>query len=382
MCDINDKSNNKKVYNHYVPQFLLRHFSENKKSISMYMKSKQKYVSDAPINRVAGCNYLYGKTSEFEDWFCEIEGHAAKIINDICDTKKIPNNKNLKEFLYAFFLISETRTKAMADNYTGFWNNVIKNDIKYAIMNGHSKFNGFSDQDIDQIRISVNIPNLDLVKSAIQIAKHIKDLKMILIINDTDVPFILSDCPVVKYNPYLIECTNIDTFGWYHRGILAFLPISNNFLLGLIDTQIYKVKYLKKGKIIISDKQQINELNKLFALHAEDFIFFNQNMKSEYVESLLREIANTKTLDFSQLMIASFAMKSIKNKINFYFLQMKQPPLKGDHYNHSELYRKKIIPSLYASKKEYKKDKKIDYNKILGNIKKSLDAKEETENEQ
>lgn len=105
-------------------------------------------------------------------------------------------------------------------------------------------------------------------------------------------------------------------------------------------------------------------------------------MKSEYVESLLREIANTKTLDFSQLMIASFAMKSIKNKINFNFLQMKQPPLKGCHYNYSEYYRKKIIPSLYASKKEYKKDKRIDYNKIFENIKKSLYAKEETENEQ
>lgn len=382
MCDINNKSNNKKVYNHYVPQFLLRHFSENKKSISMYMKSKQKYVSDAPINRVAGCNYLYGKTSEFEDWFCEIEGQASKIINYICDTKKIPNNKNIKEFIYAFFLISETRTKEMADKYTEFWNNAIKNDVKYAIMTGNSNFNGFSDQDIDKIRISVNIPNLDLVKSAIQIAKHIKDLKMILIINDTDVPFILSDCPVVKYNPYLIECTNIDTFGWYHRGILAFLPISSNFVLGLIDTQIYKVKYLKKGKIIISDEQQINELNKLFALQAENYIFFNQSIKSEYIESLLKEPPKINKFDYSKLMITNLSVKSIKNKINLYFLQMKQPPLKGDHYNKSELYRKKIIPSLYDSKEKYKIDKKIDYNKIWGNIKKSLNVKEETENEQ
>lgn len=201
-------------------------------------------------------------------------------------------------------------------------------------------------------------------------------------INDTDVPFILSDCPVVKYNPYLIECTNIDTFGWYHRGILAFLPISSNFVLGLIDTQIYKVKYLKKGKIIISDEQQINELNKLFALQAENYIFFNQSIKSEYIESLLKEPPKINKFDYSKLMITNLSVKSIKNKINLYFLQMKQPPLKGCHYNYSEYYRKKIIPSLYASKKEYKKDKRIDYNKIFGNIKKSLDAKEETENEQ
>lgn len=382
MCDINNKnkSNNKKVYNHYVPQFLLRHFSESKKSISMYMKNKHKYVLNAPIDRVAGCNYLYGKSGKFEDWFCEIEGQASKIINYICDTKKIPNNKNIKEFIYAFFLISETRTKEMADKYTEFWNNAIKNDVKYAIMTGNSNFNGFSDQDIDKIRISVNIPNLDLVKSSIQISKYIKDLKMILITNDTDVPFVISDCPVVKYNLFLKDCIN--SYGWYHKGILAFLPISSNFVLGLIDTQIYKVKYLKKGKIIISDEQQINELNKLFALQAENYIFFNQSIKSEYIESLLKEPPKINKFDYSKLMITNLSVKSIKNKINLYFLQMKQPPLKGDHYNKSELYRKKIIPSLYDSKEKYKIDKKIDYNKIWGNIKKSLNVKEETENEQ
>ena len=33
-----DKNRNQKVYNHYVPQFLLKNFSENDKSISMYIK--------------------------------------------------------------------------------------------------------------------------------------------------------------------------------------------------------------------------------------------------------------------------------------------------------------------------------------------------------
>ena len=375
-----DKIKNKKIYNHYVPQFLLKQFSDNQKSISMYLKDKQKYVSNASIGRVAGCEYLYGENCKFEDWFCCIEGNASEIIKNICKNEKIPNNKNVKEFLYAFLLISETRTKEMADNYTRCCNDIIKNYIKYGIMTGHPDFIGLSVQDIDKIKVSINIPNLDLVKSSIKISKNIKDLKMILIINKTNKSFVISDCPVVKYNLYLKDCININSYGWYQKGILAFLPISNDCVIGLIDTQIYKIKSLKNGRIFISDEKQIYELNKLFALQAENYIFFNQSIKSEYIESLLKETPKINKFDFSKLMITNLSVKSIKNKINISFLKMKVKPLKGQYHNHSDYYRKKTIPHLYGSKEKYKQDKKINYNRIFKMIETSVKSKEEQNN--
>lgn len=366
------KYGNEKKYNHYVPVFLQKMFSDNKKSVSMYIKSKDIYVENSPIRRNARSEYLYGKSGELEEWFCKYEEPASKIIKNICLKESLPLKQNLKEFLYSFFTVSEARTKAIGEDMTNSYNKAVKTAVKYAIAAKCSDVNDFTPEDIENIKISIDIPNLSLLREALEVARHIKDLKMILMINKTNTSFVLSDCPVAKYNPYLIDCININGYGWYQKGILAFTPISKDYALGLIDTSIYKIKSLRFGKIFINSEEQINELNKLFALQAEEFIFLAKDLTEDYVKSLLSEESETKAFNLEQLMITNLSIKSIKNKINFSFLKMKVKPLKGHYHNKSDYYRKSTIPLLYNSKEEYKKDKKVDYNKFFENIEKII----------
>jgi hypothetical protein len=62
-----------KKKNHYVPQFYLRNFSLDKKSIGMYHLPSRKHIQTASIANVVCRDYLYGKTKEIEDWFTKQE---------------------------------------------------------------------------------------------------------------------------------------------------------------------------------------------------------------------------------------------------------------------------------------------------------------------
>ena len=50
-----------KKYQHYVPKFYLRFFSNDDKSIGTYIKKHNKYTSKAPLDSIGGEDYLYGK---------------------------------------------------------------------------------------------------------------------------------------------------------------------------------------------------------------------------------------------------------------------------------------------------------------------------------
>jgi hypothetical protein len=98
-----------KVYNHYVPQFLMRNFSDNGNSIGQYIKNYRSYIKDASIKKICGANYLYGKTSELEDILCDLESLWAKSIKKIC----------IKESAWSRFVIltAERREKETSNNY-------------------------------------------------------------------------------------------------------------------------------------------------------------------------------------------------------------------------------------------------------------------------
>ncbi|HEX2983013.1 MAG TPA: DUF4238 domain-containing protein, partial [Ignavibacteriales bacterium] len=51
---------------HFVPQFYLRNFSENKKSLCDYNLSNNKYIKNASIKDMASQNYFYGKDENIE----------------------------------------------------------------------------------------------------------------------------------------------------------------------------------------------------------------------------------------------------------------------------------------------------------------------------
>ncbi|MBM6884334.1 DUF4238 domain-containing protein [Pseudoflavonifractor phocaeensis] len=348
-----DKGRNQKVYNHYVPQFLLKNFSENDKSISMYIKDTGHYVKDAPIRKVAGSDYLYGENGKIEDIFCEIEGFAAGIIKKICSNEQLPKSKQDKEFLYLFFTLSEARTKEIADNFTQILNDYVKNTARFGMYLGLPGFAEFTDDEIEELKVTMEIPNLCSIKAATNMSDAIRDLQMLLIVNRTKTPFIIADTPVTKYNYYLLNCKNVMGYGWFQKGIIAIMPISNSYAIALVDTCIYRIRSFNKKKVVINDDNEIFQINKLFALQAKQFIYANQRIPAEYIAQLLDEKEELRALNANQLFLTVVSVRSIKNRIQLPFLKMKVKPLYGQAHKSTDYYRKHTIPLLNGDSKTW-----------------------------
>ena len=78
----------KKKNNHFVPQFHIRQWSSDKKTIMTYNISKDKYIRNASIKNQASKNYLYGHDENFENIMGEIETYASPLYTKIISNKK------------------------------------------------------------------------------------------------------------------------------------------------------------------------------------------------------------------------------------------------------------------------------------------------------
>lgn len=309
-----------KVYNHYVPQFLMRNFSDNGNSIGQYIKNSRSYIKDASIKKICGANYLYGKTSELEDILCDLEGLWAKSIKKICIKEKLPLNKEEKKLIYSFITVSDARTYDMAMRQKKSFNEIIKNDVRYAHL---TKTEEFKSIDENRVKIKLNRPNLIPIKYALDIVDILYTKTVLaLIINSTSIPFITSDCPVAKYNYLLLD--DFCGYGWEQKGLLAFVSVSSKCMLALIDKNTYKINSLNPNKIILHDYESVTELNKLMALQANNFLLFNNSLEKEYLDLISKDKLKDINLDFSHLCVAYCHIKSVKNKINLPFLRLRR----------------------------------------------------------
>ena len=318
----------KKVSNHYVPQFYLKNFSNNKKSIGMYIIDKRKYCKEASIKEQACKDYLYGKDTKLEDMFMDIEREVSKIINDIIDTSSIPlRNSAEYALLLLFMLISETRNLKTADSYNNFI------DISMKTLAKMDRRCNISHDILDRVKISMKIPNLTSIKVAHDIYPILFDLKCVLLINKTDRQFITSDNSLVKYNQMYVERRYTSRgYGLGNMGIQLFFPITPQLCICLFDHCIYDYKANMDENIEINKEGQIDEVNKLFFLNTYNSLYFNDKTKESYINRLVSSIEHSNSELDKEIAIfgtendklIAYSPKKVKERINMTFFIIRQ----------------------------------------------------------
>ena len=191
---MSNNANNKKNQ-HYVPQFYLRNFSNNQKSIGGFFLKNNKYIPNLSINKTACKEYIYGQTMAIENALCKIEQECSIIISNILSTEQLNLTNDEYTLILLFIMISESRTLQIAD-----YNDAqLATLAKILIENSQSK-NANSN-------VHYEIPNLTSMQTSIKLIYLLTDLKLLLIKNETNRGFITSDNPVVRYNQYFV-CRN------------------------------------------------------------------------------------------------------------------------------------------------------------------------------
>lgn len=261
-----------KKKHHYVPQFYLKLFSNNEKSVGMFTNKSKHYIADASIKTQAYEDYLYGKTDEIENELMRIEGEVATTIKNILKTKSFPKKDSEEYYTFLLFLtLSEARVSRAGESSNSQLKKFIAETLTISPNCEYTK------DELDKANFEYTVPNLLPMKVAAKTYLMLLDLKPVLIKSNCDRQFITSDNPIIRYNYfYVVRNYQLRGYGLGTRGFQVILPISPKYAIMLYDSKVYDVNNLNQGIIHLSKGKNIDELNRLIYLNSYLYIFFQQ----------------------------------------------------------------------------------------------------------
>ena len=272
----------KRKKQHFVPRFYLKLFSNNNKSIGIYNIKRRKYIPSGSIKNQAYLDYFYGKDGNIEELLALIENEASQLLSKICAERWLPEYGSDEHFnLLTFVLFLHSRTE-----YIGTQMNEMIDKLSKRILIEQPEFKS----EIDNFEIKLNkAANFVLGVVALMVPLG-KDLKYKLLLNKTTDFFVTSDHPVVKYNQFLeSKEAPWGITGLQSKGLQIFLPIKPELILLLYDSNIYKVGNKKRKVVRIDKRDDVKSLNILQFINAHNNIYFNNQVREEYISELNKE---------------------------------------------------------------------------------------------
>jgi len=256
---------------HYVPQFLLRNFSNNTKNINLYNFKSDDFKKQVPIKGQCSEDYFYGKGKKTEEGLGSIEDFISPIIKEL--------NLKAKEIssLLTFVSLQTFRTKYYVDMAIEIANNtakeIISNNYEFRETSGHEDL-------VIDIKARRDVLAKKNIQNAIMALPLLQDLKCKVLINENSGSFIISDNPCVLYNLCFHNLEQGSNIALLSKGLMIILPISAKKSIIFYDNKCYKIGD-KKASMVKIKAEDVAELNKLQILNADENIYFLDNNEHE-----------------------------------------------------------------------------------------------------
>lgn len=350
-----DKQKNDKRRQHYVPKFYLRNFSENNKSVGIYLFKTNKIIEHGSINDNLWAEYFYGEDAMIENKLAEHEGRWNDIISSIINTERLPDTERDLTWLRYFILISSARTLKRGNQTNNDYTTLIKKVLE---VEEPELFKRIMNAGEDRLFVKMKYPALPFINVAQQFVPLVIDLKMELLINRSTIDYVTSDNPTVFYNQLFQEKNLSRGFGWGESGIQFIVPISPRIAICMYDSEVYDIK-----ENILNSNSTINKLNELFLNNSDELIVFiyggDAKAKSEklsYIDRLVKRRGDTSVQDDDCNMI-TFSNKQIvgKNDLSDIFeIKQKYKEMRISNHSKEEIEQKlniemeKLVAKLQA----------------------------------
>ncbi|MDE0380483.1 MAG: DUF4238 domain-containing protein [Rhodospirillales bacterium] len=267
---------------HYVPQFYLRRFSKDGKSINIWNISNEKKIESANLKNQCYRNYFYGKDKDFEESLSYIEGQAARILHTIEGKLLLPAPGSEDHLtLVLFVLMQHARTLHSADSI----NEMVDNIAKYILR--HSEMA----EQIDPSEFTVGLE--DAARLSLSVATScypiLLDLQCKVLVNKTTHEFVTSDNPVVLYNPFLAFRKHLSNTGLSAKGLQIIFPVGPEFILLFYDDTVYKIGNDDTYIVEVRKTNEVSALNGLQVCSALNNMYYKHDDFD--IESLYRTLS-------------------------------------------------------------------------------------------
>ncbi|MBB5769106.1 DUF4238 domain-containing protein [Xanthomonas euroxanthea] len=213
---------------HYVPRTHLKPFTKDGegKAISLFNLRQSRLITGAPAKNQCSRDYFYGHDLKLERSFQKIEGRYGSDISNIQDN--IGSDEVVSTaWMRLYWCLQWARTEAAAESARAMGVGVA--------------------EIVRDPKLAAGIKSNEWVHMALRTMQHaeetVRDLKMVLINNATECPFVTSDNPAVVTNRLHLINKNIETrtFGINNAGALLCLPLTPKVLALFFDSDVYAV---------------------------------------------------------------------------------------------------------------------------------------------
>ena len=220
---------------HFVPQFLMRHFSVDDSSIGIYNLRSGKIIERGSIKHQACRDWFYGRDGKAEHALGRIEGGASKVLRQIIESGKPPTRySNNHRVLATFLLIQSARTAQAAAEANEMTNKVGK------LMLGNALTDPSLLAALDDLTIQLTEPAAEALRPVVLATPLILDLKIKLLHNVSSTPFLLGDHPAIKHNG-LYSGAEVSVLGLANLGLQFLMPISPDYAVVFYDEKAYSL---------------------------------------------------------------------------------------------------------------------------------------------
>jgi hypothetical protein len=263
---------------HYVPKSTLRHFAcdADERQINIINIKRGRIISRASLRDQCYRDYFYGKATQVEQNLCQMEGIFAGLARKMIGSNKIDRLDGLH--IVMMIALQRARTLRAEEEINGMVDKMAKLMM----------FNRVSEEELRKVRVGLTDSASFMVGQALALSPITLDLKQFLIVNQSSVPFIISDNPVVVTNWFCrVRLPSRSSAGMTRSGLQMFMPLSPKHALLLHDNNVYQTD-CENNVIVIIREQDAAGFNELQWFNAHKNVYFPPSLGEEHVEGLLK----------------------------------------------------------------------------------------------
>lgn len=260
---------------HFVPKCYLKPFTLDRKgvAISVYNIDRQRLIPNASTKNQCSKDYFYGQDDQLERAIQSIEQAYATVLKEIL----LPGYRLTAghcEILQIFWLFQYLRTEGANRRSVDMLANMLE-PVKHG----------------DNFSISLKEAVQSAMYAFSQSMETVSDLKVCLLKNQTDFPFITSDDPAVLTNRWQLQDLRgrWRPLGLKGAGAILFLPISPQICCVGYDSDVYSVPS-DKGWVAVRTRSDIEAINELQLLNCRANIFINDEIHAEVLDSFVEKL--------------------------------------------------------------------------------------------
>ncbi|MBJ6802184.1 DUF4238 domain-containing protein [Geomonas propionica] len=263
---------------HFVPRCYLREFtlSSENKAINVYNIDTNRCIPKAPVKNQCSRDYFYGKDEKLESAIQLVESAYAYALRDIINgPRQLTDGQTnvLKRFWLLQYLRTEAASRRSVETNKGL--------TEVAGLQGDDFSLGI--KEAVQMAMKTYASNMNVID----------DLKICLIYNKTDFPFVTSDDPAVLSNKWHLNDwrTRFGSFGLSTCGDLLFLPLTPKIMCIAYDSDVYSISN-KDGWATISHINDVKAFNEHQFLNCRANIFLKNVEHQSFVCESFDEISH------------------------------------------------------------------------------------------